>query len=432
MASETIESAPVTTEAVPKSNFFRQSGWMMIATVGGGAFMYLVHSIAQRMPKENGEYGLFITLLQIVTMMGIPTVGLQYVFAQQGAAALTDEQERQLAGVLRKVLGATFILWLMMAAVVFVMRDQILSWLKVNNPAALWITVVIGLAQLWLPIVNGMLQGRQNFLWFGWVAIANGVGRFVALSVIVGLLGGYAAGAMTGVLLGMTTAIIAGGWQMRGHLLREPLPFPWRKWLARVIPLALGLGAALFMLSADMIFVRHFFPEEQTVYYGAAGMIGRALVFFTQPLTQVMFPKLVRSAATAQKTDVLKQVLGITLLLGGLAALGCTIMPSLPLRLIYKKDIVDIATPLVPWFGWCMLPLTLSNVLINSLMARGRFAAVPWLVLVAAGYGVALYFHHDSFKTVIGTLGIFGTLMVGVCVLFTWVIKPKSAAASTA
>ena len=145
-----------------------------------------------------------------------------------------------------------------------------------------------------------------------------------------------------------------------------------------------------------------------------------------------MFPKLVRSAATAQKTDVLKQVLGITLLLGGLAALGCTIMPSLPLRLIYKKEIVDIATPLVPWFGWCMLPLTLSNVLINSLMARGRFAAVPWLVLVAIGYGVSLYFHHDSFKTVIGTLGIFGLLMVGVCVLFAWVIKPKSAAATAA
>jgi O-antigen/teichoic acid export membrane protein len=178
--------------------------------------------------------------------------------------------------------------------------------------------------------------------------------------------------------------------------------------------------------------VRHFFPQEQTAYYAAAGMIGRALVFFTQPLTQVMFPKLVRSTAQARKTDVLKQVLGITVLLGGLAALGCTIMPTLPLRVIYDKSYLDVAGPLVPWFAWCMLPLTLSNVLINSLMARGRFAAVPWLVAVAVGYGVALYFHHGSFQAVIGTLGIFGLLMVTVCVLFTWVIKPKSAAAPAA
>jgi hypothetical protein len=76
----------------------------------------------------------------------------------------------------------------------------------------------------------------------------------------------------------------------------------------------------------------------------------------------------------------------------------------------------------VPWFAWCMLPLTLSNVLINSLMARARFAAVPWLVLVAVGYAITLNYYHDSFKMVIQILGIFGVLMVGVCALFTWVI----------
>ena len=88
---------------------------MMIASVMGGAFMYLVHSIAERMPKENGEYGLFMTLLQVVTQMGIPTIGLQSVFAQQAAAALTEDQHRQLAGVVRKVVGATFLIWAVMA-----------------------------------------------------------------------------------------------------------------------------------------------------------------------------------------------------------------------------------------------------------------------------------------------------------------------------
>ena len=433
MATETIESVPVTTEKASKSAFFRQSGWMMIATVGGGAFMYLVHSIAKGMKdKDSGEYGLFMTLLQVVTMMGIPTVGLQYVFAHQAAAAITDEQERQLAGVLRKVMAATFILWSLIAVGVFVMRDQVIAWLKVNNPAALWVTVFIGLAQLWFPIVNGLLQGKQNFLWLGWVAIFNGIGRFVAMFAIVGLLGGLSAGGMVAVLLGISTAIIIGGWQVRGYFQHKPLPFAWREWLAHVIPLTLGLGAALFMLSADMIFVRRFFPKGQTDFYAAAGMIGRALVFFTQPLTAVMFPKLVRSTATAQKTDVLKQVLGVTILLGGMAAIGCTILPSLPLRIIYDKTYVEAAGPLVPWFAWAMLPLTLSNVLINSLMARGRFVAVPCLVLVAVCYGVTLYFHHGSAYQVIGTLGTFGSLMVGVCVLFTWVIKPKTTAAPTA
>jgi len=57
---------------------------------------------------------------------------------------------------------------------------------------------------------------------------------------------------------------------------------------------------------------------------------------------------------------------------------------------VYDKSFLDVSTPLVPWFAWGMLPLTLANVLINALLARGRFAVVPWLVLVAIGYGVAL------------------------------------------
>jgi hypothetical protein len=77
-----------------------------------------------------------------------------------------------------------------------------------------------------------------------------------------------------------------------------------------------------------------------------------------------------------------------------------------------------------------MLPLTLSMVLVNSLMAKSRFAAVPWLVLVASGYGVGLMMvgrHAGSLadtqaglRMMIQTLGVFNLLLLGVCALFTW------------
>jgi O-antigen/teichoic acid export membrane protein len=182
-------------------------------------------------------------------------------------------------------------------------------------------------------------------------------------------------------------------------------------------------------LSADMIFTQNFFPREQTGFYAAAGMIGRALVFFTLPLSQVMFPKLARSKATGEKSHALELALGATLLAGFVVAIGCTIFPSLPLRIIYNKSYL-VATPLVPWFAWCMLPLTLSMVLINSLMARSKFSAVLWLVLVAIGYGVALALvgrHAGSLadtqaglRMMIQTLGVFNLLLFAVCAWFTW------------
>jgi O-antigen/teichoic acid export membrane protein len=399
---------------------------MMLAATLGGLMMYLVHKVASQMPKA--EYGAFATLLNIVGQMGIPAVGLQGIFMQQAAASLNPEHERELAGVFRGVLRGTFIVWLIMAGIVFLLRNPILQSLDISNPAALWFTVLAGLAALWRPVFMGVLQGRQNFLWCGWTAILEGTARFGGVWLMVGLLGAYAAGAQCAVLLASCVVLVIGSWFTRDCFRGEAVPMDWRAWLARVVPLTLGLGVGTFMLSADMIFVRRFFSPEQTAYYAAAGLIGRALVYFTAPLTAVMFPKVARSAALGEDSSALKLTLGATVVSGGSAALLCSLLPTLPLRIVYDRSFLDIAAPLVPWFSWCMLPLTLSTVLINSLMARSRFAAVPWLVAVAVAYGLTLYLHHESFKTVILTIGIFGLILLAVCAWFSFhEHRPKAA-----
>jgi hypothetical protein len=111
------------------------------------------------------------------------------------------------------------------------------------------------------------------------------------------------------------------------------------------------------------------------------------------------------------------------------------LFPWLPLLIVNGRSFLVVA-PLVTWFAWCMLPLTLSMVLVNSLMARSRFAAVPWLVLVAVGYGIALAMvgrhagnladTQAGLRMMIQTLGVFNLLLLGVCAWFTWGVKEKT------
>ncbi|MBI3881105.1 MAG: hypothetical protein HY301_13720 [Verrucomicrobia bacterium] len=401
-----------------KNSFFRQSGWMVIATTASGVLFFLVHKFAGKMPKA--EYGVFTTLLQVINLMGIPSGALATVFAQQAAGAVSDADRRQLAGTVRAVALGTFGIWLVMAAGALLFQGQILEQLKITHASALWITLVFALSQLWLPIATGVLQGTQNFLWLGGSAIVNSGIRLAAVFVIVVLLGGGAAGAMGAALAGMAVAMGLAAWQARGAFAGPRDPFDARAWLRRVLPLTFGLGAAMFMLSADMIVVQSVFDKEQTGYYAAAGMIGRALIFFTAPLTMVMFPKIVQSAARAEKTDVLGLTVGVTALMGACAAGLCTLFPTLPLRIIYDATFIEKAGPLVPWFAWCMAPLTVAIVLINNLLARQRFAAVPWLVAVAVGYGIALRMFATSFEHVIAVIGVFSVILLGVCSWFSW------------
>jgi O-antigen/teichoic acid export membrane protein len=360
--------------------------------------------------------------------MLIPSIGLQTIFAQQTAAATSDRCRRQLAYTVRWLVAVVLGLWLVAALLAGVFQAELLMKWKISNPATLWLTLGVGLAMLWWPILQGVLQGQQNFLWLGILQMVNGIVRLTGVALIVAWLGGWAAGAMIAVFVGFWVSVAVAAGSARHVWLGRGEPVVWRDWLRRVVPLTLGLGASQFMMAADQIVVQRVFSEDVTPIYSAAGVIGRALVFFTGPLMAVMFPKIVASAARDERTNVLGQALGATAVLGVLAAVACTLFPDLPLRIMSKTEYLASA-PLVPWFAWCMMPLTLSNVLIGSLLARQRYEVVPWLVVVAIGYGLAVSWRADAFgsadpiiafKQVIQTLGLFSTVLLSVAAWFAW------------
>src|SRR5580704_2146509 len=139
MSAAKTETVPATAEK-HHITFFRQSGWMMFAATASGALMYAVHFVVSReIPK--GEYGVFTTLLQVVSLMGIPAVGLQPVIAQQQAAAITDQQQRIVASEFRAVWRAIFFIWFAMVLVVGIFWRQVLAGLKIENSAVLAVTV---------------------------------------------------------------------------------------------------------------------------------------------------------------------------------------------------------------------------------------------------------------------------------------------------
>jgi len=376
--------------AESKASFFRQSGWMVMATVGGGVFMTAVHPVAARMGEA--EYGVFATLLKCLILLNIPAGALQTVFTQQAAAAHDPAKEHELAGTVRAALAGIFVLWLAMLLPVFLFKQTLRDTLKISTDAAVWMTMLIALTALWTPVIKGLLQGRQNFLGLGWVAVFDGVGRFLAACVLVIGLQGQSASGMLAAVIGQVVALAAGIW-WTWPLWNHPGTRPdWRAWWRQVLPLTLGTGAVIVLTTSDVVFVQSIFAKEETPYYIAPSMIGFALMQFTGPLALVMYPKIVRSAATAQKTDALKLTLVATGVLGALAALASTLLPELPLRILYftKKEFWA-AAPLVPWFAWCMVALALANVLIGNLLARERFAIVPWLALLAAAYLATLF-----------------------------------------
>jgi O-antigen/teichoic acid export membrane protein len=415
MSAEQTKTAPATSTS-PHGHFFRQSGWLMIANVGTGVMMWAVHLLNKKIPAA--EYGVFGVLLAVA--MFVPNMPLQMVFAQQTARALVTNRERELAGMIRLAWLGTLGLWLVVAGGAWIWQTDILQRWQITNPAGLWITLPVILFSLWLPMFLGVMQGQQNFLWMGWSNIFNGVGRLGLAAFIVLLLGGYAAGMMTGVCLGLAVAVGIGIWQTRGLWRLPSRPFDWRSLLAQIIPLMLGFGAVQFFLTADTMFVKAYFPGDVTGFYVGAGTLSRALLWLVLPLATVMFPKIVHSAAKSEESNLLGIVLLGTAVLAAGGAAGLWLLGPWIILKVYQGSYIQVASSVLPWYAWAMVPLSLANVLINNLLARSQFRIVPVLVLLAAAYGFALTRFHDSLVMVLQTLGVFTLLLLGACAWFTF------------
>ena len=424
MASDT-KPAPLTIDQKPHSSFFRQSGWLMIATIGAGVFSFGMHFLNKKIP--DAAYGEFVTLLMVTAC--IPAAPLQMVFAQQSAQALATGRERQLSGMIRLVWVCTFLLWLAAAIAVLVFQGSIVKRWQLAGPSGLWITLPVILMSLWMPLFSGVLQGRQDFFWLGWSTIFGGVGRIIGGAVIVFCFFPTAAGLMAGALIGIGSAAVVGLWRTRDLWTLPPERFDVKSTLGQVLPLMLGFGAYQFMFTSDTMFAKAFFSADSMKAYGAAGTLCRALLWLVTPLATVMFPKIVHSHAKSEKSNLLGLVMAGTALLGICGAAGLWLVGPWVVRFVYKSGDVNATIALIPWYAGAMIPLALANVLVNDLLARARYAVVPAMILLALVYSFTLpmLLHHfpGRMEVILQTLSAFNLILLAVCGLFMWRSKSK-------
>ncbi len=420
MSTETAQTAPATREK-HHVTFFRQSGWLMIANVGGGGLMFAVHLLAKKVPET--EYGIFGVMLAVA--MCVPNMPLQMVFAQQTALALATDREGELAGIIRFSWLIMFGVCVALGLGLYHWQQAIVAHWQITNPACLWVTLGVVLLSMWLPMTWGLMQGQQNFLWLGWSNLLNSVGRMLSAGFIVLVLGGYAAGMMVGVCAGLVLGVGIGLWQTRLLWARAPQSFDWRGLLARVGPLMAGFACVQFFFTADTMYVKAYFSGEDSAFYVSAGTLSRALMWLVIPLATVMFPKIVHSVARSEKSNLLGLVMIGTAILAAGGAVGLTVLGPLVVKYAYKASYVPVAAKVLPWYAWAMVPLSLAFALVNNLLARAQFKIVPVLVVLAVAYGYALTRFHDTLVMVLQTLGVFNLLLLVACVWFTWT-SPKN------
>lgn len=395
-----------------------------MANIISGIMSLAVHFLSKKI--SEAEYSIFVTMIMVTAC--VPTLPLQMVPAQQTANALATNRERQLSAMVQLGWLWLTILWAIGILIIFALQQTIVAQWKLQNSLVLWVAMATVLMNLWMPLFTGVLQGRQDFFWMGWASIINGFGRGAIATFMVLALGSGATGMVLGAFAGLGAWAAIAIWRSRDLWSLRAEPFDKRALLKQAIPPFLAFGACQFLFTTDMMFAKPFFSGDEMASYGAAGTLSRALLWLVLPLATVMFPKIVHATAKSEKSNLLGIVLLGTAALAVVCVAGLCLVGPFVVKIVFTSGYVSLTTKLLPWYAGAMIPLALANVLVNDLMARGKFQVVLPMVLVAIAYGVTMPLMLEKFtrmEVALQTLGIFNLLLLVICAWFSFA-TPRS------
>lgn len=396
--------------------FFKHSVWMMAATLAGGVMMWGVHFLAKRIPES--DYAAVVTLVTFLIL--VPTIPLQMVFARWTARAAAEGKPGEISTILRGGVTGLFAVWVCMFIVAVAGLGFLRALLRIDQPVSILATLVAVQGALLLPVALGVLQGLQRFPWFGLCQIIAGFARLGLCTFVVLVFWPTVSGVMLGIALGMVVTLAVAIWGVRDFVLARGERVDWRAFVQQAVPIILAFVSFQFLFSVDTVFVKANFNSEQVAYYGAAGVLSRGLVWMVGPIAAVMFPKIVYHAVRSEKTNLMELTLVSTAVISGLAGLVLWVAGPVVIRFVYKQNYVQPTMRLLGIYVLGMVLMSMVNVLVNNLVARGRFRFVPWLLGICGAYAVCLSQCRSDLRDVLVVLVLTAVVAMAVCGWFTW------------
>lgn len=397
---------------VKSDNLVKHAGIMLIATALASIGQMLFHIFIGR-ALDPASFGVVVSLLSIGFIVSLPATTIQTVIAKYVSQFKVNHEEMKIVSLfvhsLRKV-----VIYGLPGLAIFILASSYLGlFLRIPTRTPVIMTGIVLFLWVALPVAQGTLQGLQRF---GCLATSIGLGgviRFVSALFLV-YVGMGINGAMGGVVLGVFAASLPAFLPLR-PLFRKQLSayngldsgdvygYLW--------PVFLALLCFAILTNVDLILVKHFFEPLQAGYYSILSLVGRGFISIAMAVSLAMFPRV--SELHEQNKDpylTLKKSLLICGLLFGPAILIFIIFPQFVVGAVFGKKYVAVSS-LLRIFSIAVIPLALTNVLINYHLARRNVNFVYYLIPGVVFYIAMLVLFHSSLLQVVVIVGITGSLV---------------------
>jgi O-antigen/teichoic acid export membrane protein len=274
--------------------------------------------------------------------------------------------------------------------------------------SGLMVLGAIAFVSLFAPVIGGTLQGAR---YFGWMASASigGAGARLVLAVLAVALGGGVTAVLVAVALALGLGLLIGYLPFHRVFVRTPLArdLDTRPVYRYFWPVLAGHAMLFLLMNADLILSVRFLEGEELAAYGKAAMLSRTVLWLPLPVVVAMFPR----AVNTDRIAVLLGAFGFALFTCVAGALFISLLPGLPLRVMYGID-TPLHRELARVYVWAIVPVCLATILAQYLWARHRTSIVVWSAPAVAAFLAALFLFHETAFQVLGCLAAGGSAVL--------------------
>jgi O-antigen/teichoic acid export membrane protein len=403
-------------------------GLMMVAVTLASALNYVFSIIMTRMLDTTGAFSSFNSLNSIFLIVTMGALSVQTVITKYVAEFEVTGEQGKVRLLLRR-----FSWWLLLLAGAVIVLSLAAAWpvasvLKLSSPA---LVVILGSSvaiTMYLTLPYGLLQGQQRFLGLGAAAISVASLRIIiGMGLVAAGFGVYGAlGAAS--IAGMVVAVIVIYFYrdlFRGKVEQDDSFDPAHA-LRALIPVATAVFLVILMTQIDVVLVRAFFnnTRQQVLLadrYSYAALAGKAVLFFPEGVSLVMFPRVSAMRARGEPTrGVLAWSLAASVLLVGAVVAFYALFPGFTATFFAGdngKYVRAIPGPagfnFVAVFGLVMAIFALVKMLAFYHLALDRRSFIIVYAVAAIAEVVGIFLFHSTLQQVLLVMLIVGaTLLV--------------------
>lgn len=349
------------------------------------------------------DYGTYASLISAIILVGIPAQSIIMVVVRFATNYLSSGQTDKAVKLYKTTFGFTLVIAVLLIFIFTVFSFPIKNFLHIDSILLVIFSGVI-VAVSYLSIANtAFLQSLFKFTFISITLVIGGVVKlFVGLLLIIlgfKVFGGFFA-IFTMYLMLLLLGFIPLKFVFKKNKMNASISI--REIIIYALPTGITIFALTSLTSIDIILVKHFFSSSLAGLYAGVSLIGKAIFYFTGPITMVMFPLLVKRHT---KGENFNNLFYLTIVLVSISSIAITVF-----YFIFPKFIISLflggreylnASSYLGLFGIFITLFSILNVFVNFFLSLKKTFISLFVVSGALLQIFLILFIHNNFFQVI-------------------------------